>query len=178
MKNIFIVSTIFLSLECFAASAGSRPPMQVYLGAVLNFGLVALLFIWKARPALSSHFNAKNQEIKNFAKSVSDKKMKAEKMYKEQLEKNNNLEKEIIEIQSQAKRDIDGFRAELSRETEDKVVKLKKDLNNKIEVNKQNELKNINNELVEKIIGEVRENIKVSDDKKFKAIEKQIRGLL
>lgn len=176
MKNISILLTIIISFDCLAA-AGSRPPMQVYLGAVLNFALVAFLFIWKAKPALSSHFNNKNQEILNFAKNISLKKEKAEELYKEQLTKNNNLEKEILDIKSQAERDIEGFRNEISKETEGKVVKLQKDLENKVEVNKQNELKNINNELVERIVSEVREKIKINDDQKFKTIEKQIRGL-
>ncbi len=155
-----LLITLLISVSAFAAGGGSHAGPGSLIYPAINLSIIAALFIWKVKPVFLSYFTGKHETVKEISERAKTQKFEAQMLLEKQQKKNNSLPETLKEIELTAKKEIDGFKEEKEKETENKIKKLEMDFGSKIEIKKQEMVKGINSELLEKIIAAAKNKVK------------------
>jgi len=98
-------------------------------------------------------------------------------MLDSQKRKMANLEAELKNIQSQAELEVSNFEKNLSKETEDKISKMKLDANSKVAADKKQMMDELNAELLQQVISKTKSTIKSNKEYQNKVSSKMLQGL-
>lgn len=140
---------------------------------VVLFG--ALIYILKDK--LKSYYNSKAEEVANTLERANIKSKEAQLMLESQGRKMAALDSEVKNIHGQAETDVLVFEKNLSKETEDKIAKLKTDANSKVAADKKQVMDDLNAELLEQVISKAKTTIKNNKDYQSKVSSKMLQGL-
>ena len=143
------------------------------INVIILFGAL----IYATKDKLKSYYDSKAEEVANTLERANIKSKEAALMLESQQRKMAALETEVKNIHGQAETDVAVYEKNLSKETEDKITKLKADANSKVAADKKQFMDDLNAELLEQVISKAKTTIKNNKDYQSKVSNKMLQGL-
>lgn len=143
----------------------------------INVGILFGVLIWKIKGPLKTHYNTKSEDVANTLERANLKSKEAQLMLESQQRKMTALPNELKNIQAQSETDVVNYEKKLSKEMEDKSIKLKTDANSKIQADKKQLIDDLNAELLDQVISKTKSAIKGNKDHQSKVSSKLLQGL-
>jgi F0F1-type ATP synthase membrane subunit b/b' len=180
--KLAIAVTLIMSTAAAASGDGHggdhhASSITSLLAPAVNVSILIGLLVWKLKKPFESFFTNKATEVENTLERASLKSKEAKIMLEGEERKMANLSSEIKSIQSQAQNEISTYEKNLSKETEDKIQKLKVDANSKIQADKKGMLDELNEELLSAVVEKTKSKIKSNKEYQDKAAAKLLQGL-
>lgn len=173
---LFALSTVN-AIAADGGGGGHHATISSLFAPAVNVAILLGLLVWKLKGPLAEHFTAKSNEVSNTLERASLKSKEAKMMLEGEERKLANLANELKTIQNQAENDVATFEKNLSKETEEKAVKLKTDANSKILADKKAFLDELNAELLNQVIAKTKSTIKANKEYQTKVSAKLLQGL-
>jgi F0F1-type ATP synthase membrane subunit b/b' len=180
----FIAVYAFLaSAATFASEHGGAhgphhaPSVTSLIAPAVNVIILVGFLVWKLKKPLSDSFTKKSEEVTNTLERASLKSKEAQMMLENEQRKISNLNGEIKNLNDQTEADVKNFEKALSKETEEKIQKLKADATSKIAADKKAIMDELNAELLNQVIAKAKTTIKTNKDYQSKASNKLLQGL-
>ena len=173
---ILFTFVLFGFEEAFAAGNGHGSIFDLFAPAV-NVSILIGLLVWKLKAPLKNYFSSKSEEISNTMERASLKSKEAQLMLEGEKRKSDNLSHELKSIHQQAENDIIQFEKTVSKETDDKILKLKTDADLKIKADKKAVMDELNAELLNQVILKTKSTIKTNKEYQNKVSTKLLQGL-
>ena len=174
----FITLTLLVlaSSKALAAGDGHGSIFDLFAPAV-NVSILIGVLVLKLKTPLRKYFISKSEEISNTMERASLKSKEAQLMYEGEKRKTEHLADEVKSIHQDAQKDILQFEKIISKETDDKIQKLKSDADLKIKADKKAILDELNAELLNQVIVKTKSTIKTNKEFQNKVSTKLLQGL-
>jgi len=167
-----------IATKAWSSSEGGHHASPADLIApAFNVAVLFGILVYATKDKLKSYFVSHSETIANTLDRANMKAKEAESMLENQKRKMASLEADIKNIQGQAETDVVVFEKKLSKETEDKIAKLKIDANSKVVADKKQMIDELNAELLEQVIKKTKSTIKENKDHQNKVTSKMLQGL-
>ena len=147
------------------------------IAPAVNVGILLAALIFLTKDKLKSYFVAKSEEVANTIERADIKSKEAQIMFENQKRKMASLESELKNIHSQAEAEVKSFENHTSKETTDKISKMKNDSQAKIDADKKQMLDELNTELLQQVISKTKNTIKNNKDYQSKVSTNILQGL-
>lgn len=172
MKFILLLAPTIL----FAAGSGHGSPTDL-IPSFVNVFVLAALLIWKVGPVVVSYFKNQSEEVDTVMRRAETKAKEASEMMARTSKKMSESDSEISTLKSNAQKQIEEFKASSSEEAKNKIERLTKDAELKIEAEKKNLSDSVNELLVAEVISKTKN--KISSDAKLQSSSTQeiLKGL-
>ncbi|MES2528358.1 MAG: ATP synthase F0 subunit B [Bdellovibrionota bacterium] len=169
---------LLMTSAAFASGNGAHHGSASDLIApAVNVAILVGFLVWKLKKPLNDMFTKKSEEITNTIERASLKSKEAQMMLENEQRKITNLSSEMKNLADQSESDVKTFEKNLSKETEDKIQKLKTDASSKIAADKKSIMDELNTELLNQVIAKTKTTIKTNKDFQSKASNKLLQGL-
>ncbi|MDH5580733.1 MAG: ATP synthase F0 subunit B [Bdellovibrionales bacterium] len=172
---IYLVVSLLFSAQAFAAGGGGHISELVYPS--INFIIFFGFLVWKIKKPLSEMFTTKANEVEEFYKFAEQKNKDAEKKYEEFEEKLKNISKELDLIKSEAQKEEDLYTKQVNDEKDKTLERIQRETQARLESEKNAMIKDLETDLIKKIISRTREQIGGSSDLKSKVTNNLISGI-
>ncbi len=124
---------------------------------IINFGIFAVIFLWKILPMVKNHFREQHLLMKNQFHTASEK-LRLAKIEKDKVEKDlENLDRKVLEMKNSSERDLDVYRVRYKKELEEKANTLEKDLEYQLEF----EAVSLNNKMYRNLLNKITQQVEV-----------------
>lgn len=175
----FIATYVLLATaSAFAAGDGGHHGSATDLIApAVNVAILVGFLVWKLKKPLNDMFTKKSEDITNTLERASLKSKEAQMMLENEQRKISNLSNEMKNLSDQSEADVKAYEKNLSRETEEKIQKMKADATSKIAADKKAIMDELNAELLNQVIAKTKSTIKTNKDFQSKASNKLLQGL-
>jgi F0F1-type ATP synthase membrane subunit b/b' len=177
----FWTAYAFLSLglvtKAWGAGAGGHGEITDLIAPAVNVFVLFAALIYATKGKMKNYFDKKADDVANTVERADIKAKEAKMMLETQQRKMANLEAEMKNIHQQAETDVMTYEKNLSKETEDKISKLKHDASSKIAADKKLIMDELNAELLEQVIAKTKTTIKSNKDYQSKVSTKMLQGL-
>ncbi len=181
MKSLMKYSFMFaaLSSQAFAAAKGGHhePSIADLMYPAINFAVLAGFLFWKLKKPVIEMFNKKHDDVKSLMNSAAEKNKAAQERLNSLQAKMKNLDSEVAKIKSDYEADANNFAKTQASETQATIARVKRDLENKIEGERNELVEKMNQELINKVIEKTQETIKGNADMKTRATQKIVSEL-
>ncbi len=181
MKAKAIYSFMFIALltaTAFAEEAAHHEPsIKDLMYPAINFVVLVGFLIWKLKKPMAEMFNKKAADVQSLMTSAAQKNKDAEERLKALQGKMANLPSEVVKIQKDYENDVSSFTQTQSAETASVISRTKRDLENKLEGEKNELVENLNNDLLNSVIAKTQQTINGSGDMKNRATSKIVSEL-
>ncbi|MCB9093297.1 MAG: hypothetical protein H6620_12130 [Halobacteriovoraceae bacterium] len=167
---------LFSSSLVFAAG-GAHGGVSDLLAPLINFLIFAGILIYFAGPKIKAHFVGLSEETQIILDRANKKARESEVLLAEQEKKHAELGKTIDGIFNNVDNQVKDFEAQFEKETEEKLVKLEKDGEVKIETEKKQILDGLSQEVLDAVIAKAKEKIKADASKQSQVTEDLLKGL-
>ncbi|HXH31850.1 MAG TPA: ATP synthase F0 subunit B [Bacteriovoracaceae bacterium] len=147
------------------------------IAPAINVGILLGVLIWKVKGPLETYFVGQSEEISNTLERASLKSKEAQIMIESEERKAANINTEIKNIHQYSENDVMIFEKKLSKETEEKSVKLKVDANSRIGADKKAMMDELNGELLSQVISKTKSTIKNNKEYQTKVSAKLLQRL-
>ncbi len=169
-----LATKAYSSADAHGAAHGSITDL---VAPAINVAILFGVLIYATKDKLKAYFDSNAAEVKNTLERADIKSKEAAIMLENQQRKIANLDSEIKGIHSQADTDVLVFEKNLSKETEDKISKMKIDANSKVAADKKMMVDELNQELLEQVVKKAKSTIKNNKDYQSKVSGKMLQGL-
>jgi F0F1-type ATP synthase membrane subunit b/b' len=176
----YLFMALGLATKAWSSSeghGGHHASITDLIAPLINVGILFGVLIYATKDKLKNYFIAKSEEVANTIERADIKSKEAQLMLDSQKRKMANLEAELKNIHSQAEAEVNTFEKNLSKETEDKIGKMKLDANSKIAADKKQMMDDLNAELLQQVISKTKSTIKSNKDYQNKVSSKMLQGL-
>lgn len=174
----FILTYALFASAAFASSKGGHHGSATDLIApAVNVLILVGFLVWKLKKPLNETFTKKADDVTNTLERASLKSKEAQMMLENEERKLSNLSSEMKNITEQSDSDVKTYEKNLTKETEEKIQKLKADAASKIAADKKAILDELNAELLNQVIAKTKSTIKTNKDYQSKASTKLLQGL-
>lgn len=175
----FIATYVLLSSAAAFASGdgGHHGSATDLIAPAVNVAILVGFLVWKLKKPLNDMFTKKSEDITNTLERASLKSKEAQMMLENEQRKINNLSTEMKNLSDQSEADVKAYEKSLSRETEEKIQKMKADATSKIAADKKAIMDELNAELLNQVIAKTKSTIKTNKDFQSKASNKLLQGL-
>jgi F-type H+-transporting ATPase subunit b len=181
MKTLMKYSFMFAALSASAianeSGAHHEPSITDLAYPAINFIVLVGFLIWKLKKPVVEMFNKKESEVRSLMNSAEEKSKLAKERLSSLEAKMKNLDSEISKIKSDYESDVANFSKTQSVETQATIARVKRDLENKIEGERNGMVEKINQDLINKVIEKTQETIKGNADMKSRATSKIVAEL-
>lgn len=160
MKKVFALSILANSGLVIAAGGEGHGSPADLISSFVNLGLLLGFLGWKLKGPATQHFSKKATDISDMVERANIKAKEAEMMMADQQKKMANIESEIAAIQNATKAELEKFEKNYSRETTEKIDKLKVEAVNKIEAEKKLYINELNSEFLDQVISTTKTTVK------------------
>jgi F0F1-type ATP synthase membrane subunit b/b' len=147
------------------------------IAPAVNVGILLFALIYLTKDKMKKFFDAKADEVANTIERADIKSKEAQMMFENQKRKMSGLETEIKNIHTQSENEVQAYENQTSKETSDKISKLKNDSQAKIDADKKQMLDELNAELLQQVISKTKTTIKNNKDYQSKVSTKMLQGL-
>jgi F0F1-type ATP synthase membrane subunit b/b' len=147
------------------------------IAPAVNVAILVGFLVWKLKKPLADSFTKKADEVTNTLERASLKSKEAQMMLENEQRKISNLNNEVKNLTEQSESDVKGYEKNLSKETEEKIQKLKTDATSKIAADKKAIMDELNTDLLNQVIAKTKTTIKTNKDYQSKASTKLLQGL-
>ncbi len=172
MKYILVLAPTLL----FAAGSGHGSPTDL-IPSFVNVFVLAALLIWKVGPVVVSYFNSQAEEVDTVMRRAETKAKEASEMMAVTSKKMANSDSEIATLKSNAKAQIEEFKTTYSDEVKNKIERLSKDAEQKIEAEKKNLSDSVNELLVAEVISKAKSKISSDSNLQSSSTQEILKGL-
>jgi F0F1-type ATP synthase membrane subunit b/b' len=172
MKAIAIYSFMFIafSATAFAEEAiHSEPSIKELMYPAINFFVLVAFLVWKLKKPTIEMFNKKADDVQSLMFSAAQKNKDAEEKLKVLQGKLSNLPAELSKIKKDYEHDVVAFTEAQSVETQSTIVRTKKDLEHKLDGEKNEMVETLNEDLLKSVIAITQQTINGSSDMKKRA---------
>ena len=174
----FIATYVLLgTTSAFAAGNGGHGSAADLIAPAVNVALLAGFLVWKLKKPLNEMFTKKSEDVTNTLERASLKSKEAQMMLENEQRKISNLSAEMKNLTDQSEADVKAFEKNLSRETEEKIQKMKADATLKISADKKAVMDELSAELLNEVISKTKTTIKANKEYQSKASNKLLQGL-
>ena len=176
--RFFATYALLATASAFAAGdAGHHGSAADLIAPAVNVAILVGFLVWKLKKPLNDMFTKKSEDITNTLERASLKAKEAQMMLENEQRKISNLTAEMKTLNDQSEADVKTFETNLSRETEDKIQKMKADATTKITADKKAIMDELNADLLNQVIAKTKTTIKTNKDFQSKASNKLLQGL-
>jgi F-type H+-transporting ATPase subunit b len=157
----FILALGLVSLNVLSAGGGGHHDASIVdlIFPAVNFIIFAGILYWKMNPMLKKHYEEKNKNISQFIERAQYKSFEANTKLEQQKKKMESLNFTIENLKTEMKKNIEKYKEQKLKEAEEQIDKLGADSRMKITAEKNQYLKEINNELSNQIIALVKNKV-------------------
>lgn len=184
MKAKAIYSFMFIALATTATATAvaaegvhHEPSIKDLMYPAINFFVLVAFLIWKLKKPMAEMFNKKAADIQSLMTSAAQKNKDAEERLKTLQGKMANLPSEVAKIQKDYESDVITFVQTQSAETQSVISRTKRDLENKIEGEKNELVEKLNEDLLNSVIAKTQQTINGSGEMKNRATSKIVSEL-
>lgn len=177
MRFIATYALLMSSAAFPSGNAGHHGSASDLIAPAVNVAILVGFLVWKLKKPLDDMFTKKSEDITNTLERASLKSKEAQMMLENEQRKISNLASEIKTLNEQAEVDVKTFESNLSRETQDKIQKMKADATTKIAADKKAIMDELNADLLNQVIAKTKTTIKTNKDFQTKASNKLLQGL-
>ena len=180
MKAVAKYSFMFIALTTSVVAAEAvhhEPSIKDLMYPAINFIVLVGFLVWKLKKPMADMFNKKAADVQSLMTSAAQKNKDAEERLKTLQGKMNNLPSEVSKIQKDYENDVISFSAAQTAETASIISRTKRDLENKIEGEKNELTVKLNEELLNSVIAKTQQTINGSNDMKNRATSKIVSEL-
>lgn len=176
--RFFATYALLITSAAFASGdSGHHGSASDLIAPAVNVALLVGFLVWKLKKPLNDMFTKKAEDITNTLERASLKSKEAHMMLENEQRKIANLSAEMKTLNDQSEADVKTFENNLSRETEDKIQKMKADATTKIAADKKAIMDELNADLLNQVIAKTKTTIKTNKDFQSKASNKLLQGL-
>jgi len=172
---IYLAISLLFSTQALAAGGGGHISELIYPG--INFVIFFGFLVWKIKKPLAEMFNQKANEVEEFYKFAEKKNKDAEKKYEEYEDKLKNISTELDIIKSEAQKEEELFLKQSNDEKDKTLERIQRETEARLESEKNAMIKDLETDLIKKIISKTREQIGASSDLKSKVTNNLISGI-
>jgi F-type H+-transporting ATPase subunit b len=147
------------------------------IAPAINVAILFAALIYATKDKLKSYFVSKSEEVANTLIRADIKSKEAQILLDNQKRKMAALESEVKSIHAQAETEVANYEKFLSKETADKLAKMKTDSESKVMADKKQMMDELNAELLQQVISKAKTTIKNNQDYKSKVSTKMLQGL-
>lgn len=179
-KNSFMFTALatLSSASVFAAGgAHHEPSITDLMYPAINFAVLVGFVVWKFKTPLSEMFTKKASDIQSLMNSAAQKNRDAEEKLKTLQSKMANLGSEVNKIQKDYENDVVTFASTQANETQATISRAKRDVENKLEGEKNELVEKLNIELLDSVIAKTQQTINANADMKNRATSKIVSEL-
>ena len=180
MKTIIYYSFLFTSFVSVAIANEEAAQHEASIWDLkypfINF-IILLAILSKVVKPLREKFNKQANDVKSLMDSASRNNKDAEEKLSKFKSKIKNLESEIITIVADYQADAVQFAKVQGEETQTTIVRMKRDLENKLDGEKTELVNELNHELINKVVSSTKTTIKNNKDYQVKATQKIVSEL-
>lgn len=181
MKTIVKYSFMFASLSTSAFAAGNgahhEPSIADLMYPAINFTVLVGFLVWKLKKPVTEMFNKKADDVKSLMNSAAEKSKAAQDRLNALQSKMKNLDAEVAKIKADYESDTATFAKTTAAETQATIARVKRDLENKIEGEKNELVEEMSQDLINRVIEKTQETIRASADMKTRATQKIVSEL-
>lgn len=178
MKRIiflFILPAIALASE--AAGGHHQPSVKDLIAPAVNFTLIFGFLIWKLKKPVAQAFARYAETVEEIFHQAKDNQRMAETRKAEVAEKMNGFEALKVSEKERLAEELNLFKVDTAKDTAEHIEKMKQDADARLEYEKQQLLRHMNNELVDKIIDEAKQGISSNPNIKKNITERLVSKL-
>lgn len=173
----FMFTTLASTVQAASKGAQNEPSIADLTYPAINFIVLASFLIWKLKGPLKEMFNKKSSEVQTLMSSAAQKNKDAETRLADLQGKMKNLESEVNKIVSEYHSDVANFTTTQASETQSVIARTKRDLESKLEGEKNDVVEKMNQDLLNNVIAKTQETIKNNGDMKNRATKNIVSGL-
>lgn len=178
MKILFCISLSLISASAFAAgSEGHHPSASDLIFPAINFVILASFLGWKLKGVMKTTFNEQAEEVKKLYDYAEEKDKEAQLKLSMFEKKMSEVESSYTKILSEADTAADKYSTDMEFERKDKIQKLHKESDDKLDYEKNLMVEALNKTLLNQVIGKAKESIG-KDGQKQKLATKKILSRL
>lgn len=180
MKAVAKYSFIFIALTATAVAAEGvhhEPSIKDLMYPAINFFVLVGFLVWKLKKPMAEMFNKKAADIQSLMTSAAQKNKDAEERLKALQGKMSNLPSEVTKIQKDYENDVISFTQTQTAETAAIITRTKRDLEHKLEGEKNELVEGLNRDLINSVIAKTQQTINGSGDMKNRATSKIVSEL-
>jgi F0F1-type ATP synthase membrane subunit b/b' len=159
------------------AIAGSGAGLSSLIAPAVNLSLLIIFLVWKTKKPLKDYFENKALDISQTLDRANLKAKEAKVLLENQERKLASLQNEIKEIKNRYEQDLKQFENEYQAEINQKIAKLRSDSVGKIESNRKNMFKMLNEKILNDVISKTKKNVAQSSEIQKKASGHMLEGL-
>lgn len=181
MKAILKYSFMFaaLSSTAFAAAKGEHhePSIADLTYPAINFLVLAGFLVWKLKKPMKEMFDKKAEEVRSLMNSAAEKSKAAQERLSTLQSKMKNLDSEVAKIKNDYEADAVQFAKNQTQETQATISRVKRDLENKLDGERNEIIDQMNQDLINKVIENTQQTIRSNGDMKTRATQKIVSEL-
>lgn len=179
MKSIinFLILMASISTTAFAEEAVHHEPSVFDLKYPLVNFIILLAILSKVIKPLREKFNKSADDIKSLMDSASRNNQDAQERLNNFQAKIKNLDSELVKINSDYESDATRFAKSQSEETQSTIVRMTRDLENKLDGERKELIDELNQDLINKVVFSTQATIKSNKEFQAKATQKIISEL-
>jgi F-type H+-transporting ATPase subunit b len=167
-----------LASKAWSASGGEHhSSISDLLAPTFNVVVLVVVLIFATKDKLKSYFVSQSENVANTLERADIKSKEARMMLESQKRKLASLDADIKKIQKESESDVLVYETKISKETAEKISKLKEDANSKVAANKKEMMNDLNKELLEEVVKQAKSTIKENKDYQNKVSSKMLQGL-
>ncbi len=178
MKTFLKYSFMFTALASTAMAGKGEPSITDLIYPAINFIVLFGFIVWKFKKPMAEMFNKKAEDVKSLMTAAAEKSKAAQDRLSSLQNKMKNLDAEVAKIRSDYESDASTFAKNQAAETLLVIARVKRDLENKLEGEKNELVSQINMDLINKVIAQTEETIKGNADMKMRATQKIVSSLV
>jgi F0F1-type ATP synthase membrane subunit b/b' len=155
MKAVAKYSFMFIALTATAfaeKAAHHEPSVKELMYPAINFFVLVAFLVWKLKKPMTEMFNKKANDVQSLMTSAA--------------QKNKDYENDVV-----------GFNETQNAETQSVITRTKKDLEHKLDGEKNELVENLNEDLLNSVIAKTQQTINASSDMKNRATTKIVSEL-
>lgn len=173
----FMFTMLASTVQAVESAAHHEPSIADLLYPAINFTVLAAFLIWKLKAPMRDMFNKKADEVQSLMTSAAQKNKDAETRLADLQGKMKGLEAEVTKIVADYHGDVALFTTAQAQETQAVIARTKRDLENKLEGEKNELVEKMNEDLLNNVIARTQETIKNNGDMKNRATTKIVSEL-
>jgi F-type H+-transporting ATPase subunit b len=182
MMKLFVTFIGFYSVLVSASEktqSGAHHDVSVFdlKWPAFNFIVMFGFLGWKLKSPILGFFKENAQKIKQIYEHVAEKQREAEMKYNLYVKKLEDMISEREKILSDAKADVERLQKSINHETELAIVKIQKESEIRLAMERQMMIKKINEEVLEKIISNTKSMIKAEPKNKKSFEDKVLKSI-
>lgn len=173
----FMFATLASAAQAASTGVQHEPSIADLTYPAINFTVLVGFLIWKLKGPMKEMFNKKANEVQSLMQSAAQKNKDAEIRLADLQGKMKNLDTEINKIVADYHGDVANFTTAQASETQTVISRTKRDLETKLEGEKNDVVEKMNQDLLNNVIAKTQETIKNNSDMKNRATKNIVSGL-